>query len=95
MRDLNKFIIGVIQDYCNKRGLTFESERFALTFGSVCANQINNNLLSVDSVILALKNTNHLLKGIIYPRSNLRLKSCRRFVQTVITYRQNKNFIQQ
>ena len=63
MRDLNKFIIGVIQDYCNKRGLTFESERFALTFGSVCTNQINNNLLSVDSVTLALKKYQSFIKG--------------------------------
>ncbi|MCI9469606.1 MAG: hypothetical protein HFH56_00080 [Lachnospiraceae bacterium] len=63
MRDMNKFIIGVIQDYCNKRGLTFESERFALTFGGVCVNQINNDALSVDSVILALKKYQSFIKG--------------------------------
>lgn len=63
MRDMNKFIIGVIQDYCNKRGLTFESERFALAFGRVCANQINNNTLSVDSVALALQKYQSFMKG--------------------------------
>jgi len=63
MRDMRKFIISVIQDFCNKRGLTFESEKFALTFGSVCASQIENNMLSIDSVALLLKNYQSFIKG--------------------------------
>lgn len=63
MRDLNKFLIGVLQDYCNKRGFTFESEKFAISFGRVCATQINNNDFSVDSIILALKKYQTFIKG--------------------------------
>jgi len=63
MRDMNKFIIGVMQDYCNKRGLTFERERFAFTFWGVCASQINNNALLVDSVTLAMKKCQSFIKG--------------------------------
>lgn len=63
MRDVRKFIISVVQDYCNKRGFTFESERFALSFGGVCANLIDNDSLSIDSVALTLKKYQSFVKG--------------------------------
>ena len=63
MRDLRKFMISLIQDYCNKRGYTFESEKFALSFGGKCADLLNNGTLSVDSIKTALKRYPSFISG--------------------------------
>lgn len=60
---MRKFIISVVQDFCNKRGFTFESEKFALSFGEVCANSIDAGVLSIDSVALSLKKYQSFIKG--------------------------------
>ncbi len=55
MSETRKFIISIIQDYCNKRGYVFESEAFALSFGSQCANLLSDNKLTVDTIKNLLK----------------------------------------
>lgn len=63
MRDIRKFLISIIQDYCNKRGYTFESEKFALSFGINCSEMLQSDTLSIDSVKAALKMYPSFIKG--------------------------------
>ena len=50
MRDIRKFIIGVIQDYCNIHGYTYESEHFALSSGTHIYSLMQKNQLSVETI---------------------------------------------
>lgn len=63
MRDNTKFLISLVQDYCNKRGYVFESEKFALAFGSQCAKMLQDNTLSVDTIKKALKKYKSFMAG--------------------------------
>lgn len=63
MSETRKFIIGLVQDYCNRCGYTFESESFSLSFGSHCANLLANNTLSVDSIKALLKKYQSFISG--------------------------------
>ena len=50
MRDVRKFIIGVVQDYCNNHGYTYESEHFALSAGYHFGTLIQTGQLSIDVI---------------------------------------------
>lgn len=63
MRDITKFIIGLVQDYCNNRGYTFQSEKFALSFGTQCAKMLQNSSLTVDSVKKILNTYKSFVSG--------------------------------
>jgi hypothetical protein len=63
MRDTNKFIICLIQDYCNKKGHSFESEKFALAFGAQCTQMFINHTLTIDSMKQQVKKYKSFILG--------------------------------